>query len=528
MVRSNELIKTLQAAFAVGLFLAISAPEQEAWSKNPAGGFISASQLHPRELTQEISSHWQRLNNAGLADLNARKYDRAESELLAAIREARQMGGNSEELARSRNSLGYVYLAQEKYREAEQLFNWSLSILHKEADQLESAKSLNGLAIVALHSEAWAKAARLAREALTIRQRALGEEHHDVGQTLSVLATATGKLGDQQEAEKLFESSLKILESDGGLRRLDLADALREAALYYQSTAQRQTSNDLFERSYLIKDKAARFAEPATVSGQVNFNWEDGSPRSLEFPDYDVPLRYFNTSGVRVAAAVVDLWELMGVLITITNVSDHRIDVAVTTAYLSETKPRHTPLEMVDPTRIDRTRRELQIWDITYKRPWLANIQKTRTTRGFVPAHGHDLWRGPNEFGIYGAWGSAPKVLPEKLSLELSPEQLQEQAAEPLDTSMVHSADANFQGMTTVSLEPFESRTGVLFFMNPRSLEVSLKVPVGNVMFKFPFKCRKRRISQALYLPDLALALRQNKLNDGVQVVDGTTKCLRQ
>jgi hypothetical protein len=161
---------------------------------------------------------------------------------------------------------------------------------------------------------------------------------------------------------------------------------------------------------------------------------------------------------------------------------------------------------MVDPTRIDRTRRELQIWDITYKRPWLANIQKTRSNRGFVPAHGHDLWRGPNEFGIYGAWGSAPKVLPEKLSLELSPEQLQEQAAEPLDTSMVHSADANFQGMTTVSLEPFESRTGVLFFMNPRSLEVSLKVPVGNVLFKFPFKCRKRRISDSLNLPILSIA----------------------
>lgn len=518
MLTLKEVIKTIQPSHLSALFVRRAAlacailpltflpPFQEAQCKNPASGFISASQLHPKELVQEISSHWQRLNNAGQADLNARKYERAESELLAAIREARQMGGNNDQLARSRNTLGYVYLAEEKYREAEQLFSWSLSVVRKDSDQLEAAKSLNGLAIVALHSEAWPKAAKLAREALEIRQKTLGEDHHDVGQSLAVLATALGKMGDQAEAERLFESSLKILEAEPGSRRLDLADVLRQAALYYQSTAQRQTSNDLFERSYLIKDKAARFGEPATVSGQVNLNWEDGSPRSLEFPDYDVPLRYFNTAGTRVAAAVVDLWELMGVLITITNVSDHRIDIAVTTAYLSETNPRKCPLEMVDPTRIDRTRRELQIWDITYKRPWLANIQKTRTNRGFVPAHGHDLWRGPNEFGIYGAWGSAPKVLPEKLSLELSPEQLQEQAAEPLDTSMVHSADANFQGMTTVSLEPFESRTGVLFFMNPRSLEVSLKVPVGNVLFKFPFKCRKRRIAQALNLPVLSIA----------------------
>lgn len=465
--------------------------------------FISIAQFKTKELPSEVGSHWSRLHRAGVGDLENRKYERAEHELLAALREARQLGGSSEQQALSRNALGYVYLGQEKYRQAAPLFSWAYGVLRRGEDHRETGRSLAGLATVALHLEEWSKAARLSREALSIQETRLGTEDHDVGLSLCILASAVGKLGEHQEAEKLFQTALKIMEVQHGPKRLDLADALRYAALYYQSTAQRQTANDLFERSYLIKDKATRFAEPPSVSGEVHFTWEDGSPRSLEFPDYDVPLKYLNTSGVRVAAAVVDLWELMGVLITITNVSDHRIDVAVTSAYLSETFPRNVSLEMVDPTRIDRTRRELQIWDITYKRPWLANIQKTRTTRGFVPAHGHDLWRGPNEFGIYGAWGSQPKILPEKLSLELSPEQLQEQASEPLDTSMVHSADVNFRGMTSVSLEPFESRTGVLFFMNPRSLEVSLKVPVGNAVFKFPFKCRKRRIAEILDLPIL-------------------------
>jgi tetratricopeptide (TPR) repeat protein len=476
-----------------------------AWPKSSSNGFLSASHIEPKDVLGEVSeSRWQRLHQAGALDLKQRKYEKAEIELLSAIKEARQLGGNAHQLALSRNALGYVYCGLEKYKDAEPLFSWSLAAAKRERDDLEVATSLNGLAKVALHQESWEKAARLAKEALNTRERQLGEEHHDVGQTLAILGSAMGRLGEHQEAQRCFQRSLKILEVQPGPRRMDLADALRDAALYYQTTAERQAANDLFERSYLIKDKAARFGEPSSVSGLVRFDWEDGSPRSLEFPDYDVPLRYLNTSGIRVASAVVDLWELMGVLITITNVSDHRIDVAVTTAFLSETKPRNVPLEMVDPTRIDRTRRELQIWDITYKRPWLANIQKTRTTRGFVPAHGHDLWRGPNVFGIYGAWGSAPKILPDKFSLELSPEQLQEQANEPLDTSMIHSADINFRGMTTVSLEPFESRTGVLFFMNPRSLEVSLQVPVGNVLFKFPFQCRKRRIADCLNLPILS------------------------
>jgi tetratricopeptide (TPR) repeat protein len=465
-----------------------------AWPKNDAEGFLSTTQMRPVENLADVGSpSWQRYYSIGLRDLEKRRYTRAEAELLNSLKEARQMGGNTYEQALSRNALGNVYLGLEKYKEAEPLFSWSANALKHTPENLDLANSLNGLGTVALHLGQYEKAERFARQAVAIRQKHLGEDHH-LAQSLCVLAGAMGKAGDPRDAERLFQQALKILEEQPGLERLDLADALRDAALFYQSAGQHQTANDLFERSYIIKDKDTHFAQPPNLSGLVRFDWENGSPRSLEFPDYDVPLRYLNTNGVRVAAAVVDLWELMGTLVTITNVSDHRIDVAVTTAYLRETNPRDVPLEMVDPTRIDRTRRELQIWDITYKRPWLANIQKTRTSRGFVPAHGHDLWRGPNVFGLYGSWGSAPKVLPEKLSLELSPEQLQDQANEPLDTSMVHSADVNFEGMTTVSLEPFESRTGLLFFMNPRSLEVSLEVPVGNVLFKFPFKCRKRRI----------------------------------
>jgi hypothetical protein len=189
------------------------------------------------------------------------------------------------------------------------------------------------------------------------------------------------------------------------------------------------------------------------------------------------------------------LWELSGVLIAITNISDHEITVGVTTASLFETKPHHQKIEIVDPQRIDYIRRERQIWDITYKRPWLANIQKTRTVRGFVPAQGHDLFRGPNIFGIYGDWGGQSRELPEKLTLELSPERLQEQKQLSLDPSLIHSAEANFQELTTFTLSPFETRTGELFFMNPRSEQVLLKVPVGNTVFEFPFKCRIRRIA---------------------------------
>jgi hypothetical protein len=265
--------------------------------------------------------------------------------------------------------------------------------------------------------------------------------------------------------------------------------------MYYQSVGNGEQGVSLFEESYSIKDGAVHVGQPADVAGAVSYVWENGSPRSLEFPDYDVPLRYIVAGDARVAAAVVDLWELVGVIISITNVTHQPINVGVTSATLFETKPHRNQLQLVDPQRIDYIRRELQIWDITYKSPWLANIQKTRPVRGFVPTQGHDLFRGPNIFGLYGQWAGAGRILPEKMTVELSPERVWQQAQTALDPSIMHSAAINYQGLTTFQLDPFESRTGVLFFMNPRSEEMLLKIPVGNVQFQFPFHCRKRRIA---------------------------------
>jgi hypothetical protein len=120
-------------------------------------------------------------------------------------------------------------------------------------------------------------------------------------------------------------------------------------------------------------------------------------------------------------------------------------------------------------------------------------MQKTRNIRGLVPAHGHDLFRGPNVFGLYGEWNATSRVLPERFALEPSPENVEEQAQVIVDPGLVRSNNMKVIGLTPVSLEPFESRTGELFYMNPRCEHVMLRVVVGNTTFDFPFTMPKKR-----------------------------------
>ena len=128
-------------------------------------------------------------------------------------------------------------------------------------------------------------------------------------------------------------------------------------------------------------------------------------------------------------------------------------------------------------------------------RPWLANIQKTRSNRGLVPASGFDSFRGPNIFGVYGKWNAVSRQMPDRFAVEASPERVQYQADNIVDNGLIRSSSIKMTGLVPVSLEPFESRTGELFYLNPRCESILLTVRVGNAVFKIPFSCRRRRIS---------------------------------
>jgi tetratricopeptide (TPR) repeat protein len=452
------------------------------------------------DLLDELDTDdWKRLYTSGKNDLLKRKYDDAEKSLLQAIKLSKQGMSNGRKLIWSRNALGDVYLATDRFDQAEKLFSYSIGAAHRQmgAESEAEAHAQNGLATVLLAKGKFAEAHELCKQAIKT-QKKLGLSRHDYAQCLVNMGAILSKEGWNEQSDKFFSAGLGILEQDPGDRQLDYADALRLAALHKQDLGQRVEAQALFEKSYAIKDQATKFDQPAHLQGAVRFKWEEGSPRSEEIPDPVVPLRYLCSNNVRVACTVIDLWELFGLLISVTNIGDHKTDLGLGKVVFVKTSgdpnhPQEERLQLIDPTRIDRIRREVDIWRMTSTRPWYANMEKNRNIRGLVPPKGHDLFRGPNMFGVYGEWAATSRVLPDKFALEPSPERVVDQAQVLIDPSLVRSNNIKILGLTPVSLDPFESRTGELFYMNPRCEHVLIRVFVGNTAFEFPFKMPVKR-----------------------------------
>ena len=106
---------------------------------------------------------WEEYNEAGVEALDQGRYAEAESQFIAACKEAEKSGPEDTYLATSLNNLAGLYRTQGKYTEAEPLFQRSLAIVEK----------------------------------------ALGPEHLNVAQNLENYAALLRKMGRENEAAEM-------------------------------------------------------------------------------------------------------------------------------------------------------------------------------------------------------------------------------------------------------------------------------------------------------------------------------------
>jgi tetratricopeptide (TPR) repeat protein len=118
-------------------------------------------------------------------------HDAAEKHFQAAVEEAERMGPDELRLASSLNSLALLYQAQERYAEAEPLFERSLELLEKKLgpEHQDVATCLANLGMLRVRRKAWLKAEPPLQRALKIREKRLGENHLNVADSLYDLAT---------------------------------------------------------------------------------------------------------------------------------------------------------------------------------------------------------------------------------------------------------------------------------------------------------------------------------------------------
>ncbi len=483
-----------------------------------AANLVSTSnQASAAQPVASSNDHYSRCYNEAVKATETRRFQTAINFNTQALKEANQASSERTRYLQARLLQGLLFNRVDKSQKAFETLNElvkpltaqygkgssELATCYSELAEAELGTSQNKMA------EKHARLASEMFEELTRQETTDGAKalERPLGICFSRLARALACQGFNDEAKAYFLRARTALSDNPGYKDQDLADELRLEAKFFGKIGSLKTAGQLFEKSCQLKEAVSDPEQSAVLAGDVKFSWEPGSPRSHEIIDNEFPFRYITANHIRVAVTVIDLWELAGVLVCVTNMDDHRRPVGLghVSAFhaVTDEATGHArilaPLTYVDHKIIDRIRRERNMWDLTQDRPWLANIQKTRNFRGLVPSSGHDLFRGPNVFGVWGEWAGVSHSVPTRVSVYPSREnifQRNEDDNHETEAGLVHDQGGIKQaGLSTIALEPMESRTGEIFYIYPRGEDVCVQVVVGNTTFEFPFRCRKRRIS---------------------------------
>ncbi|MBC7880654.1 MAG: tetratricopeptide repeat protein [Anaerolineae bacterium] len=145
-----------------------------------------------------------------------------------------------------------------QYEKAQPLAKQALAIKEKAlgSEHPEVAKSLNNLAVLYWLQGNFAEAEPLHKRALAIREKALGSEHPDVAKSLNNLATLYSERGNYAEAEPLYRRALAIREKALGPEHPDLAKSVNNLANLYADRGEYTEAELLYRRALAIWEKA--------------------------------------------------------------------------------------------------------------------------------------------------------------------------------------------------------------------------------------------------------------------------------
>ncbi len=165
---------------------------------------------------------------------------------------------NSVALARVLHCIADRLEDKASYAEALPLYHRALSIKEKALgpEHSEVGGTLNYLAVLYGSIGEYAKALPLFNRALSIREKALGPEHPDVGQALHNLAGLYNFMGEYAKALPLCQRSLSIREKALGPEHQDVGQTLNNLAALYKSMGETAKALPLHKRALLIREKA--------------------------------------------------------------------------------------------------------------------------------------------------------------------------------------------------------------------------------------------------------------------------------
>ncbi|MCC7532044.1 MAG: tetratricopeptide repeat protein [Candidatus Melainabacteria bacterium] len=161
------------------------------------------------------TSEWTKYIQAGRLHLREGKYEEAQQELEAAVKEAEKGGVEDKRLAASLYNLGHVYAKQHRIEQAEAAYKRSLYICEKVSgdNDTEVLRTLTSLAKLYTEQRKFDQAEPMFKHVLGVQEKTLGRKHQEVKETLAELKTMYTAAGKNAEVATI-DKRLKNIEEN--------------------------------------------------------------------------------------------------------------------------------------------------------------------------------------------------------------------------------------------------------------------------------------------------------------------------
>ncbi len=208
----------------------------------------------------------------GAFHLQAGKTESAESLLLRADDEARQLPDDAPFRHRIRALLARTLFSLGKLPEAEQVLREDIEVRTRDARivPLDAAVPWLMLADLLLTAGRYAEAEPLYRQVFESRCHSLGRSHRLTGETAGRLAVALALRGDFRSAEPLFREALAIHESIYGAEHPEVARILNDYAEAQFSQAKYDSAKQMLDRALSIQEQALRSSDQRVARTRNN------------------------------------------------------------------------------------------------------------------------------------------------------------------------------------------------------------------------------------------------------------------
>lgn len=216
---------------------------------------IFAALLMPVNAASQDKSPWAERASAAFQALAQGRREEAFRLLKENLEEAEKSGKRDFGLSNSLNNLGEFYRRTGDIVAAEQYYRRALTVAREIAHQTLEGAVLNNLGLTSTARREYDEAVSLLRQALGLREKALGPEHPDVAITLDNLGLAYAYKKDYAKAEEFIKRSLAMLEKIRGLWDYDVTLATNNLAGVYKSQGKHAEVVALYQRQFDLLEK---------------------------------------------------------------------------------------------------------------------------------------------------------------------------------------------------------------------------------------------------------------------------------